>query len=261
MPRVDYDQIAHVYDEPLRDKALDQHPVAFLADRPDLAPDGPRVLDVGCGTGKQLVANQAAYSGLCAVGLDPFAGMLAIARERGPSLTWVQADGARLPFRPATFDYATNHFSYHHISGKQELVAGLFRALAPAGRFVLVNIDPWSMAGWHIYQLFPEAHDLDLQHFLPSDAIVGLLVEAGFVEVQVGRQWRQSREPLADVMAYVSLRHRVSQLMALPDDVYQARLQRLEHAITRAEQTGATIDSESCLLTIRADVPMSGKPT
>lgn len=38
MHRVNYDQIAHLYDEPVRDHDVDPTLLAFLAERPDLSP-------------------------------------------------------------------------------------------------------------------------------------------------------------------------------------------------------------------------------
>ena len=118
MRRVDYDRIAHLYDEPLRAHALDPNLVQFLNERPDLAPEQTRILDIGCGTGTQLAANRARFPGMFAVGLDLFGGMLRIARRRAPSVAWVRGDGARMPFKPDGFDYVTNQFSYHHIPDK-----------------------------------------------------------------------------------------------------------------------------------------------
>ena len=48
------------------------------------------VLDVGCGTGR--VAIELARRGIEAVGIDTNASMLAVARERGPALSWIEAD-------------------------------------------------------------------------------------------------------------------------------------------------------------------------
>ena len=48
------------------------------------------VLDAGCGTGR--VAIELARRGVPVVGVDRDASMLATARSRGPSVTWIQAD-------------------------------------------------------------------------------------------------------------------------------------------------------------------------
>ncbi len=68
--RVNYDDIAHLYDEPLRDKVVDAHLVGWLEERPARRTSGVRILDTGCGTGKQLAADCQAFSDVLMVGLD-----------------------------------------------------------------------------------------------------------------------------------------------------------------------------------------------
>jgi SAM-dependent methyltransferase len=55
-----------------------------------LVPPGSRVLDAGCGTGR--VAIRLAELGYDCTGADVDSSMLAVARERAPDLTWVDAD-------------------------------------------------------------------------------------------------------------------------------------------------------------------------
>jgi SAM-dependent methyltransferase len=55
-----------------------------------LVPVGSRVLDAGCGTGR--VAIRLAELGYDVTGTDVDRSMLAVARERGPALRWVEAD-------------------------------------------------------------------------------------------------------------------------------------------------------------------------
>lgn len=59
-----------------------------------LVPPGSRVLDAGCGTGR--VALRLAELGYDCTGVDVDASMLAVARERGPHLRWVEQDLAAL---------------------------------------------------------------------------------------------------------------------------------------------------------------------
>ena len=254
MQRVNYDHIAHVYDEPLRAPSVDPYLIAFLDEHSEGRNGNVRILDLGCGTGKQLMANHAAFPQIPTVGLDLFRGMLRIARARCPDVRWVHGDASRIPFCSQTFDYATNQFSYHHIQDQPAFVGEVFRVLKPGGRFVMVNIDPWSMPQWVIYRYFPRARDLDHQDFLMPGAFTDLMQATGFADVQVSHQRQRTCESLMDFLAYARQRHRISQLLAVSDADYEAGIHRLERQI-KQDGDAATVESESCLVTIRGDKP------
>jgi SAM-dependent methyltransferase len=55
-----------------------------------LVPEGARVLDAGCGTGRVMI--RLAELGYDCVGVDLDASMLAVARKKAPELPWIQAD-------------------------------------------------------------------------------------------------------------------------------------------------------------------------
>lgn len=79
-----------------------------LAAVPDL-PDEPRILDAGCGPGRQTRALSAATRGTvvaCDLLVEPLRGLAIRARQAGglAPIPLVQADMARLPFAPASFD-------------------------------------------------------------------------------------------------------------------------------------------------------------
>ena len=130
---------------------MDANLIAFV-NPPSIAASELRILDVGCGTGKQLFANRVAIPEATVVGADLSIGMLQVARQRCPEAAWVQGDGTRLPFRKDAFHYVSNQFSYPHVRHKERLVSEVLRVLRPGGRFVMTNIDPWSMDGWVLYR-------------------------------------------------------------------------------------------------------------
>ncbi|ROQ90145.1 class I SAM-dependent methyltransferase [Desulfosoma caldarium] len=90
-----------------------------------------RVLDVGCGTGTQVVKLRAA--GLRAVGIDISAAMLcrARARERAGTSSFVLGDALRLPFPDQAFDALVFSFALHEKPHPQRL------AMLAEGRRVL----------------------------------------------------------------------------------------------------------------------------
>src|SRR5262245_31969475 len=250
--RIDYDRIAHLYDDSRRDHPLDQRLVAFVeaASRPSAV----RVLDVGCGTGKQLAADRAHFPQLTLVGVDLSTRMLEIAKARAPDVTWVRGDGQSLPFASASFDYVTNQFSYPHVRDKRRLVHEIFRVMRPGGRFVLLNIDPWAMPGWAIYRYFAGTRALDERDFLAPASLVSLLQDAGFTHVVADSRDLSKDQDLGEFLASVSQRHSASQLMALPDKDYEAGLDAVREAIARAAPGAASIRSEFVVIAITADV-------
>jgi len=249
--RLNYDKIAHLYDEPIRDYDVDPNLVDYLAQRPS-SEDKIRVLDLGCGTGKQLTADVNDLANVQLVGLDLFSGMLGIAQKRGPDIAWVQGDNANPPFARGSFDYITNQFNYQHVQQREKMISEIFRLLKRGGRFVINNIDPWYMRDWLIYRFFPATWELDMQDFLPVDQLVELMETAGFANIQIFRRDLVSDLPLSEVYAYCSRRTAASQFMAISDEDYKSGLQRLENQM---ESLGgeAIYHSTICLLTIVAD--------
>ena len=254
MPRIDYDDIAHLYDEPGRDHGVDTNLLAFCRERGTTPAANASVLDIGCGTGKQLAGDHEHLPVARLLGIDRFGGMLRIAQKRCPAAAWIQADGAALPLATESVDYASSQFSYPHIRRTRELLEEVFRVLKAGGRFVMTNIDPWSMPGWLVYRYFPQAQELDQQDFVPIDRFLTLLGEIGFLRARVSRTDLSRNERLDEFLAYVSDRHRASQLLAIPDAAYQNGLKRLEEAVALSG-SGAVAKSEFVVVTIMADKP------
>ena len=258
MHRVNYDEIAHLYDESARDHDVDTNLLEFLDSHPEIAPAQARILDVGCGTGKQLHANRTPFPTMFMVGLDRFHEMVRIARNRCPGVAWVHGDGTALPFSSGSFHYVSSQFSYSHVPDKKKLLAEIFRVLRPCGRFAMTHIDPWSMENWNVYRYFPAARDLDYRDFVPVESFVTLMEAAGFQMICAQRSRRRQREDLRDFLAYASQRQRASQLIAISDEEYVSGIGRLERAIAQARDRTAVVEHEMCFVTIAGDKPGSG---
>ncbi|GGQ66777.1 class I SAM-dependent methyltransferase [Couchioplanes azureus] len=133
-----YDLWAESYEEtPNPVVAIDaRHSMAVLAPAP-----GERVLDAGCGTGRNLAAMLAA--GARPSGVDFSPGMLAVARRRHPGVPLIEADlEGRLPFGDGEFDAVYCALLAEHLAEPGRAMAEFARVLRPGGRLVLSVFHP-----------------------------------------------------------------------------------------------------------------------
>jgi SAM-dependent methyltransferase len=108
---------------------------------------GERVLEVGCGTGCDLL--QFARHGALATGVDITPRHLELARQRvGNLATVVRGDGRNLPFPDASFDYVYSHGVLHHSDEPRKVVQEIFRVLRPGGRF---NIHVYALISYFTF--------------------------------------------------------------------------------------------------------------
>ncbi len=153
LPRVNYDEIADLYDaQPYRARMADPELLAFAGQR---ASADPAALDIGCGTGNQLIANRAALPHAWYAGLDRSFGMLRQARLKAPELAWLRADGAALPFAARSFDFVCCQFAFHHLEDKAGMLRAVLQVLRPGGRFVLRNMCPQEFGRLALLRIFP----------------------------------------------------------------------------------------------------------
>ncbi len=148
-----------------------------------LLPGRARVLDVGCGPGH--VAAGFARAGLDAVGVDPSAGMLAVAARRG--VRAVRADMTALPFADACTDGLWCQAALLHVPAALtgQVLHGFGRVLRPGGLLGLVT------SVGHGPQLEPVDYaDGVRRWFIHRDPaeVLGAVTAAGFTVTSVERR-------------------------------------------------------------------------
>ena len=95
-----------------------------------VASAGGAVLDVGCGTGRNLPL----YArGTRVIGVDVSADALARARRRRPDVPLVQADAEALPFRAASFDTVVSALVFCSVPDAGRGLLETRRVLRPEG--------------------------------------------------------------------------------------------------------------------------------
>jgi trans-aconitate methyltransferase len=92
---------------------------------------GERVLDLGCGDG--FLTQRIGESGAEVVGVDSSPQMIAAAKERGVDARLI--NGEALPFH-GEFDAVFSNAALHWMSDHDAVLAGVYQALKPGGRFV-----------------------------------------------------------------------------------------------------------------------------
>jgi trans-aconitate methyltransferase len=95
------------------------------------AQSGERILDLGCGDG--VLSLKLVDIGCEVVGIDSSAEMIKAAKSRG--LDAHVMDGRSLPFGNE-FDAVFSNAALHWMREAEQVVAGVWRALKPGGRFV-----------------------------------------------------------------------------------------------------------------------------
>jgi ubiquinone/menaquinone biosynthesis C-methylase UbiE len=160
-----YDEIAEDFD-PTR-----PHPWPETIEFVKSLVKGHRVIDLGCGTGRNSV--YLAGQDLQVVGIDFSSSMLNIAYKKGRAMntgsspTFIQADIMELPFRVSTFDAAIFIAALHHIPNEMYRLAALgelYRCLKPRAK-VLVSV--WAFDQPRFREVMEEQIEIGDKKFVP----------------------------------------------------------------------------------------------
>jgi SAM-dependent methyltransferase len=112
-----------------------------LLDAGHVAP-GDSVLDVACGTG--ILAREAldrvAPTG-SVTGLDIGPGMLTVAEEIEPRVTWLEGDATRLPFDDDHFDAVVSQFGLMFFPDRAQAIGEMLRCTKPGHRIAVAVWD------------------------------------------------------------------------------------------------------------------------
>lgn len=145
-----------------------------------LIPPGMRVLEVGCGRGDLLASVRPKLG----VGVDFAPSMLALAKERHPELTFVQADAHTLDLGE-TFDYIILSDLLNDLMDVQTALEMVARHSTPETR-VLVNIhnNLWQLPR-RLAEFVGLAKQQQQQNWLAPEDLTNLLYLAGFEVIRI----------------------------------------------------------------------------
>jgi SAM-dependent methyltransferase len=118
---------------------------------------GARVLDAGCGIGRLMLRLQrrgCETVGVDIVRRDLLSGKLHLA-GLGPPASFINADGGRLPFADASFDFVTCTETLEHFADADLALQELARVLRPGGRVVVSVPAPLpELVAYRFYDLY-----------------------------------------------------------------------------------------------------------
>jgi ubiquinone/menaquinone biosynthesis C-methylase UbiE len=245
--RCDYDAIAEAYDrQPVRIKEPDRGWLDLCATRPGQA---LTMVDLSCGGGRQLAANAQARPGHRYIGVDPSAGMIAVARRSAPALEWHQAPAEALPLADASVDYLSWQFAHHHAVDPQRCWSELARVLRPDGVAVLENIHPPAMQDWPLYLFFPGCWSRDQVDFPSTDQLQASARAVGLQPAAPLLTHHRRLVPLTELREAWSDRRCCSQLMTITESAWQRGLAELDR-LALAEP-GMQVEEHVAIMSLR----------
>jgi len=128
----------------------------------------PRVLDVATGTGDLAIEIARSCPGSTVVGLDPSAGMLAVAQHKldkrglAERISLVVGDAQALPQANCEVDAATIAFGIRNVPDRGQALRELARVVRPGGRVCVLELNEPRNKG-----LFAAAARLHTHHIVP----------------------------------------------------------------------------------------------
>jgi len=173
-----YDAIGTTY---VRSRRADPAITRRLADELRLTPSGS-YLDVACGTGNYTTALSALGGAWSAI--DVSGVMLAQARGKSGSISWIQSSADLLPFPCATFDGAICTLAIHHFASLESPFAEVRRTLR-RGSFVIFTGLADQMRHYWLCHYFPEMMARSIEKMPSESRIRVALSAAGFQSVTV----------------------------------------------------------------------------
>lgn len=132
----EYNRLAHRYDG--RWGFYIRATTEATARRIQLQP-GEKLLDIGCGTGALLNLLAAQHNAVNLVGIDPSPEMLAVARQKLPTVQFELGFAERLPFADNCFDVVASNSAFHYFQAPDAALREIRRVLRPGGRVVLTD--------------------------------------------------------------------------------------------------------------------------
>lgn len=176
-----YDKNAGKYAD-AAEKAL---PVEIIEKFFSLLPRSPRILDAGCGSGRDSRAMQA--KGARVTGIDISVGLLKEAEQRSKEIEFVEGDITQMPFERDLFDGVWAHASLVHLETLEDVQKALrefHRVLKPNGTLhVFVKVQQGEEKTAIVSDKLSN-HDRFFRYYTKAE-LEDLVAKAGFADIDI----------------------------------------------------------------------------
>ena len=202
----------------------------------ELGPVQRLVLDVGAGTGIWSAAFAERFA-VPVLGVEPAAGMRAVARERttDPLVDQVAADAGALPLRDGVATAAWLSTVVHQFPDRPAALAELRRVLTPGAPVIVRTFLPERHPDTDLYRHFPGARRFPVLG-LTLDGLVTDFERAGFRSAAVESVGEPRGSTYDDVLAQLpQARTTDSSLVSLTDEEWETGLAGIRAARDRGE--------------------------
>lgn len=186
-----------------------------------------KVLDLGCGTGRFTAALAATFQ--CpAVGIDPSAAMLNVARSQEASLIdWQQGTAERIPLADEAVDLVFVSQVFHHLAQPAQALQEIGWILSMNGHLAIRNTTRENTAELPWLGCFPEALAIETERLWTRQVLIDVVSKHSFT-------FRSCRT-ISQVFASSSqeycekIQHRgLSSLIAISDLAFDLGVRRLK---------------------------------
>ena len=177
---------------------------------------GDAVLDVACGTG--VLAREAARvvgSSGVVVGVDINEGMLAVAQQKAPAITWKSGPAEALPFADGAFDRVVSQFGLMFFADQVQAIREMARVLRAGGTMAvavwdsLENTPGYAVMAEVLGDLFgaEAAQSIQSPYSLgDQQKLAELFTQAGIVDVAVQTITGQARFDSIESWIYTDIK-------------------------------------------------------
>lgn len=125
---------------------------SFALEGLSVGPDD-RVLDLGCGVGAMTAQLATLFPDIALFAVDIELAPLRVAQANHPVAVFIQANGARLPFKDKTFDCVHSSWLLEHVPSPVTVLQEVRRVLRPQGECQFLEVDNSS---WRTEPEYPE---------------------------------------------------------------------------------------------------------